>query len=291
MRHVRFQVWIAGLLMLAACCGRAGAAAPATAAAALLPDAREARILVLAELHGTHEAPALAGTVVQRRLDAGTPVTLALEIDTAEQPRIDAFLETAAHADARAALLRGAFWQVPPARSDGRRSVAMLALVAQMQRLRSAGHDIRVLAFDAGNAGGGATRRNERMAAVLRDAFTHDAERAFVVLVGNYHARRASLAHAGGLMPGQAPPVPTMAHLADIPMFRVKLLARSGEFWGCADGRCGPRSAGGSVAMGVVDAGVPALRRTPEDAGGFDAQLSLPRFSVASPAVSSAMRP
>ncbi|MFN9965682.1 MAG: hypothetical protein ACK52N_02340, partial [Lysobacteraceae bacterium] len=79
MRSTRFHLWIAGLLVFAALGAAARATAPPANAADLLPDAHEARVLVLGELHGTNEAPALAAAVVRQRLDAGLPVTLALE--------------------------------------------------------------------------------------------------------------------------------------------------------------------------------------------------------------------
>lgn len=291
------RAWMGAALVLLA--GPGGAAAQAAGdgvaveravpaieqAATLLPDASEARVLVLGELHGTNEAPALASAAVQRRLDAGGPVTLALEIHAAEQPRLDAFVASRGDAAAREALLQGEYWRTPAERSDGRRSVAMLALIESMQRRRAAGDDVRVLAFDAGNAGGGAPRRNERMAAVLREAMSSDPQRAFVVLIGNYHARRAAPNRIGGLMPGESAPVPTMAHLADVPMLRVKVIAARVEFWTCMDGACGPQRMGAEGGMGVDEAELPIFRRTPGDADPWDAQLVLPQFSVAEPVV------
>lgn len=174
-------------------------AAPIRAAAALLPAAGEARVLVLGELHGTQEVPALAGEVVRRRIDARVPTTLALEIHVAEQSRIDA--------------------------SPGR---------------------------------------------------------SFVVLVGNYHARKAAPTRiSSGLPPGGTPPVPTMAHLADLPMLRVNVSAASGTFWACMAGGCGPQTAGGER---VGRAGEPRLHLTPGHPHPWDAKLALPSLSAAPPA-------
>jgi hypothetical protein len=291
MRSTRFYPWLSGLLLLASLCGNAGAATPAEDAALLLPDGPEARVLVLGELHGTHEAPALAGAVVEQRLDTGLPVTLALEIHAAEQPRLDAFLASEGDPAARGALLSGAFWKTPNERSDGRRSMAMLSLIERMRERREEGDDVRVLAFDAGKAGGGANERNRRMAEVLRDAINDAPERAFVVLIGNYHARRAAPTLIGGLMPGESAPVPTMAHLADLPMFRVNVSASVGGFWACGSERCGPqslRARDGDIAdESDASASVAPAQfvATPHDAPGWDAQLVLPRFSVAEPVV------
>ena len=69
MRSTRFHLWMAGLLVFAALGAAARATAPPANAADLLPDAHEARVLVLGELHGTNEAPALAAAVVRQRLE------------------------------------------------------------------------------------------------------------------------------------------------------------------------------------------------------------------------------
>lgn len=258
-------------------------------AATLLPvDAAGPRRLVLGELHGTREAPAVAEAVVRRWVAQDEAVTVALEIPTDEQDRIDAFLDSPGDAASRAALLSGAFWTLPAERSDGRRSVAMVDLLDAARRMRGEGAQLRVLAFDAGNAGGGADERNRRMAGVLRDAMAADATGRFVVLIGNYHARRAPPANVSGLMPGQTPPVPTMAHLDDLPMLRVSVSARTGAFWACMAGTCGPRPLGGRGAFSGAGATADAtatFHRTPDDATGWDAQLLLPAFSVAEPAI------
>lgn len=258
------------------------------AAALVAASAPQERIVVLGEMHGTNEAPALAGELaglLRPDADGATPggVILALEIHATEQARIDAFLDSSGDAGARDALLSGPYWAVTPERSDGRRSVAMLALLESVRERRSAGEDLRVLAFDTGSGGGDANVRNPRMAAALREAFARDPARRFVVLVGNYHARRAPPTQVGGLLPGQSPPVPTMAHMADVPMVRINVTAERGEFWGCMGGSCQPWPLGGRRATPANTMTGPRFQRTPQDTAGWDAQLVLPEYSVARP--------
>ena len=253
------------------------------AAALVAAGASQERIVVLGELHGTHEAPALAGELVglrwrQAHGAPGEGVTLALEIHATEQSRIDAFLDSSGDAAARDALISGPYWAVEPERSDGRRSVAMLTLLKSVRERRSAGEDLRVLAFDPGSGGGDANVRNPRMAAALREAFVRDPERRFVVLVGNYHARRAPPTRVGGLLPGQSPPVPTMAHLADVPMLLVNVTAARGAFWGCRGGVCQPWPLEGREAIPG-----PRFHRTPDEPAGRDARLILPEYNAAWP--------
>jgi hypothetical protein len=258
------------------------------AAALVAASASQERIFVLGEMHGTHEAPALAGELAGLlRPDADGAatggVTLALEIHATEQARIEAFLDSSGDAGARDALLSGPYWAVTPERSDGRRSVAMLALLESARERRSAGEDLRILAFDTGSGGGDANVRNARMAAALREAFARDPARRFVVLVGNYHARSAPPIRVGGLLPGQSPPVPTMAHLADVPMLRINVTAARGEFWGCMGGSCQPWPLGGRRAAPANAMTGPRFQRTPHETAGWDAQLVLPEYSVARP--------
>ncbi len=275
---------VAGLLLSLSTVAAVPAPSAVREAAALVSaSAPQQRIIVLGELHGTHEAPALAGelTGLRWRKAHGAPdegVTLALEIHATEQARIDAFLDSSGEPAARDALISGSYWALKPERSDGRRSVALLALIESMRERRSAGEDLRVLAFDPGSGGGDANVRNPRMAEALREAFARDPDRRFVVLVGNYHARRAPPTRVGGLLPGQSPPVPTMAHLADVPMLRVNVTATRGEFWGCMGGACQPWPLGGRETIPG-----PRFQRTPQDSTGWDAQLVLPEYSVARP--------
>jgi hypothetical protein len=249
-------------------------------------SADDKRIVVIGELHGTNEMPALAGELLRLHAEARRPAMLALEIHVDEQERIDAFLGSPGAAADRATLLDGPFWTVPPERNDGRRSVATLALLEEVRALRAGGADVSVVAIDAAIAGEGPDRRNERMAETLRAAVGAEKERAFVVLIGNYHARRAPPELVFGLPPGVVPPVPTMGHLTDLSMLRVNVGAQAGEFWACMGGVCGAQPARVSATLpGGSGQLKPKFQCTPLDTAGWDAQLRLPRISVAEPAV------
>lgn len=291
---------VAGLLLsLSAVSATPGLSVVREAAALVAASAPPNRIVVLGELHGTNEAPALAGELARIQGPGagetpGSGVTLALEIHAVEQPRIDAFLESSGNDAARDALLSGPYWAVPTERSDGRRSVAMLAVLESVREMRSADADLRVLAFDPGSAGGDANTRNAQMAATLREAFARDSDRRFVVLIGNYHARRAAPANVRGLMPGRLPPVPTMAHLANLPMLRVNVTAERGQFWACMNASCQPWPVGGRPARASPNEAAnpptptdamrrPRFQLTPQDTAVWDAELVMPEYSAAPP--------
>ncbi|MGV6492816.1 hypothetical protein ACTUVK_003020 [Stenotrophomonas rhizophila] len=126
------QGWMTGLTMLGlALAGTSGARERCT-----WPEAMPIRPLVLVgELHGTVETPALVGELACAAAADATPVTVALEMDPTEQARIDAYLASAGTAADRSALLAGRFWT--RTMQDGRSSVAMAALIERLRSLRS----------------------------------------------------------------------------------------------------------------------------------------------------------
>lgn len=195
-----------------------------------------ASILVLGELHGTQEAPAVLAGLAQA-LAARGEVLVGLEIPAAEQPALEAWLASDGGVAARRALLAGPFWQQPVARSDGRRSEAMLALLDDLRRLRRTQPTLRVLAYD--HRGSNDVTRDQAMAAALRRAHLAAPQSRLLVLTGNYHARRVPPQHvsANGV-PLPAPPAPMAGQLADLALATVDLGARRGSFWAC-QGACG----------------------------------------------------
>ncbi len=115
-----------------------------TAARDLLAQADALRPLLIGEIHGTQETPALLASML--RQGSGRPWLLGLEIPRQEQERIEAFLRSDGGARARAALTGGAFWTREL--QDGRSSEAMLQLIDAVRALRRSGRDIHVVCFD-----------------------------------------------------------------------------------------------------------------------------------------------
>jgi hypothetical protein len=144
-------------------------------------------MLVLGDLHGTQEIPRFVGGVVAT-LAERAPVVLALEIPEARSPGVPAYLASDGGPAAREALLRGAFWQDPY--QDGRRSVAMLALIDTARQLRAAGKRIDLDLFDADLADPTQETREEAMARHLVATRAARPDAALVVYVGNLHAVR-----------------------------------------------------------------------------------------------------
>jgi hypothetical protein len=209
--------------------------AVARAAAAIVERHGDAAILVVGELHGTQEAPAVLAALV-RTLGARSAVQVGLEIPAEEQPALDAWLASDGGAAARTALLAGRFWQQPEARSDGRRSQAMLALLDDLRRLHATHPTLRLLAYDA--VGGADVTRDQAMAQALRRAHRAAPQTQLLVLTGNYHARLAPPKYVSAIGVPLQPPAPMAGLLAGLPLVTVDLGARRGRFWAC-QGECG----------------------------------------------------
>src|SRR5690606_19888874 len=104
--------------------------ATASAIAAVIDEAmRGQRFVVLGEMHGTAEIPAITGELAARWTGGGhrQPLLLGLEAAGADQARVERYLASPGSAADRADLLAGAHWTEPV--HDGRDSVAMAALI------------------------------------------------------------------------------------------------------------------------------------------------------------------
>jgi hypothetical protein len=172
-------------------------------------------LLILGELHGTAEAPAMAlGTACEAAKREGA-AWLGLEIPRSEQPAIDAYLR----GGSKEALLKSPFWTRGD--QDGRSSQAMFALLEGVRRFRKQGLKLEIIAFDIPLAEG-LSGRDERMAEHLRAARDARPEVPGVILVGGGHAtRRLAL------------PKPMAWHLdaAGVPFLTLDMAHAGGTAW------------------------------------------------------------
>jgi hypothetical protein len=188
--------------------------------------------LLIGELHGTVETPAIVVALVARLVDEG-PVTLALEIPRQEQVRLDRYLASDGSSSAVNDLLAGAFWQRPPHQSDGRQSVAMLGLIEAVRARVLEGKHITLVALDDETF----TDRRDGMAAGLSSLAPQLERGAVIALLGNVHAR---LAPFEGISNGQVIdlPLPTASRVSALPITSINVYACQGAFWACTGG-CG----------------------------------------------------
>ncbi len=208
------------------------------------------RVVLLGEIHGTAEAPAAAGRLACEAVERGLPVTVGLEIPTAETQRVEAFLARPAGADLTdgtegtdgvEALIEGPFWQRNY--QDGRSSGAMLDLIVALRRLDAGRERVRVMLFDAPAAGAG---RDRAMAERIAAALARPPARFTIVLTGNLHNRMTvgtpfnrRLEPMGYLLAAARP---------DLEILSLEMTHAGGTAWICTGGSasdCGSRSLGG----------------------------------------------
>ncbi|XXF79087.1 hypothetical protein P2318_04855 [Myxococcaceae bacterium GXIMD 01537] len=151
----------------------------------LAPRARAGSVLLMGELHGTQEVPRFVAQSACQSAQAGTPVTVGLELPVENQERIERFLASAGtEADWRA-LMDAPFWRSPF--PDGRGSEAVANLLEQLRGLRASGMDVRAFAFDHPEARGQA--REDAMAKAVLSRVKAGPERFYMVVSGNVHPR------------------------------------------------------------------------------------------------------
>jgi hypothetical protein len=219
------------------------------------------RLILLGELHGTREVPALAAALTERYAAEG-PVVLAVEIDHAKHRAIDAFIGSNGGPRARARLRDRAYWSRGDAAHDGRRNDDLLELFERVRRLRRDGHAVAVLAFDVTGTPDHHAR-DRGMATVLRAAYGALPRGRLVVVAGNVHAMLERPRDAPAMMQ-----VPAGAYLRDLDPVSLRITARTGAFWACLDA-CGP--------LPVDD----RRARTGPTSGAYHHVIVLPRHRIA----------
>lgn len=148
----------------------------------------QSRITILGEMHGNTNSPETALRLANDILKRHGAVTLGLEINVEDQPVLNAFLDSAGTDEDVQRVLSTMFWQEEFA--DGRSSIALLGLLEELRKLRHAGADIDVFAFDARTGTRGMAALDLEMAEPIIDWAENYPERKLIVLVGNMHARK-----------------------------------------------------------------------------------------------------
>ena len=222
-----------------------------------------------AETHGTRETPDLIAILMAAYAIDG-PVLLGLEIPRSEHAALSQYLRSDGGDAARAALRTTPFWTVIDDHHDGRRSEDMLDLIEASRVLRSDGRDVAILPYDVERSfhrfSGDA--RDEAMAGRVRAAYAALSRGRLLVLGGNVHA----MLQKPVLAPAQMP-VPMGARLRDLGPYAVRIDARSGQWWGCMDGHCGPHP--------IIDNTMGDGASTGMFEQSYHLQVMLPRFTVA----------
>jgi hypothetical protein len=239
----------------------------------------QTRYVIIGEVHGTAQTPALFADLACAAHMSGRPVVVGIEISATAQPALDTFLASDGGVAARARFLASPIWHFPF--KDGRSSRAYLQLIERLRRLKRAGLIQGVRAIQPSDTAASDTQNqaNAAMADRIRAAGSGDPRTLVLVLVGNFHARkRASVFETETIVTAAA----------DLPQRQTLSLSvtTTGEAWNCVSASatsCGPHAqpegrpiprgvtlsptAGGDY-DGFIGLGVPATASPPAVVGG-----------------------
>lgn len=256
--------------------GAADLARTATEAAKQIDATVEGRrLVILGEMHGTAETPAIAGELAARWATGAhaQPVLLGLEATSVDQARVDRYLASRGTPADRADLLAGEHWTEPM--HDGRDSVAMAGLIERMRALRAAGGDISIALFDTPGKG----ERDARMATSLRNAIAAHRGARVLVLTGNVHAMTGKPPQMFSEGKPYKLPTTTARHLADLHPVSIDVRAMQGDLWICQE-TCGRKT----LPSGGRTITAPSIERY-DPGQAWDYLVKLPRFTASLPAV------
>jgi hypothetical protein len=149
------------------------------------PQARRGSVMMLGELHGTQEVPRFVAQGACQTANAGTPVTVGLELPVENQERVATFLRSAGKDEDWLKLMEAPFWRSPF--PDGRSSEAVASLLEQLRRLRSQGLDVDAFVFDHPKQQG--QERESAMADTVLSFVRQGPQRFFLLVAGNIHPR------------------------------------------------------------------------------------------------------
>lgn len=217
------------------------------------------RFVLVGEMHGTAEAPAIFRDLVCAAVSGKRPIVVGIERGVREQEAIDTFMAPGNHEAAIRALLAEKGWNV----FDGRSSRAMLMLLEALRVLKLKGEIAEVVAFADIRAGESPAQGEQRMASALIAAADRHANALVIALTGNLHASKKLIAEFGSY--------PLMAMLLPAAQ-TVSLFVtdKGGEAWNQMEDGCRPhkQSSTGGDQRGIV------LSESPPPIPGFDGVAS-----------------
>ena len=199
----------------------------------------EPGVIVLGEVHGSNEIPALFADAVC--LTAQTRrVVVAVEQPSVDQAAVDSFIASDGGQEARLTFLRARMWNGPM--KDGRSSEAYFRLFETLRRMRAAGMIQSVIAFQPASLTQRPTPEEYEkvMADIVLSGTKYGAT--VVALVGNVHAMLTTV-------PFDPHYMPMAGHLAAGQVVTLNFMpSGSGETWVCRTGPddCGAKPWGGA---------------------------------------------
>lgn len=223
--------WLLALLMIGSGAAAAQDCTDIAGWDAVLAD-DATRWIVLGEMHGNNESPAVFADAVCHTARSRA-VVAALELPDTMQPQIDAFLASDGGVDAQQALLAAPFWH--ETFKDGRSSGAMFRMIQRLQVMYRQHMVQGIVAFQATGFTAQPSQAEYEAALAARVEQAAAGGATVLVLVGNVHARLTEV-HFGTTY------LPMAAHLPHGQTITMDISSLGGETWGCTGQpiACGP---------------------------------------------------
>ena len=266
---------VALALALAGVHREARAAPPCPPIASLDAVAKPGALVLFGEIHGTEEIPEFIGDAACAAARRG-PVHVGLELPTEDSGLLAKFLAGSGDDGLR----ESKFWN--SSSPYGVTSAAMLALLQRLRAYRKSGARIDVFFFDD-RVRSGPDRRDEGMA----DAISRERARApddlYLILVGNYHARKKV----------GAPWDPAKVWMANFlarherGLITLDVRGPAGTAWICLQQEDGGESCGSQKIGGSKDAARAvgrAIELEPNAQRGYDGVYRVPAMTASPPA-------
>lgn len=189
------------------------------------------RFIVIGEIHGNNETPALFAEAVCLTAQSW-PVVVALEQPSIDQPAIDSFMASDGSPEAKVAFLKAVMWN--GSMKDGRSSEATFRLFEDLRRMHATGQVKAVVAFlpshlteYPGPAGYEQAMAEGILVGDQPGTIT-------LVLTGNAHAMRTQV-------PWEPKYMAMAGHLPAEATVTLNTFAEGGETWVCQSGVCGAK--------------------------------------------------
>jgi hypothetical protein len=230
--------------------------------------------IVIGELHGTAETPAIFADAVCLTAAKRGPVVVGLEIPSGDQARIDSFMNSDGGPAAQAEFFKALIWHMPM--KDGRSSEAFFHLFERLRQMHKVGLVARVVAFQdsspAHDPPGDQGPYEQRMAAIVRGAA---AEGATVVALAGYSHARKTEANFG------KPFMPMASHLPKGQTLTLFADGNGGSSWFCSGPT--PEACGSHPSHRQGEPAKRGVEPRPVDEGAYDGVLNLGTPTTASP--------
>lgn len=147
------------------------------------------RYILVGEMHGTQEQPAIFGDLVcAAATTSHREIIVGLERPISEQPEINMVLDSNNPTLATSKLLKKPMWLT----LDGRSSQAMVTLLNRLRTYKAEGKIKEVVAFDAAGQKDTSAVRDRKMGNFLEQIASQNPNALILALTGNLHALKAT---------------------------------------------------------------------------------------------------